>query len=114
MSEPQHAQRGGNGGPRPDHALDEEPAGDCDGPSQAPDNDHPVGRRRALHVATDPIPAPEPEKPTAAGTARRPVRQLTWDEITYFVESDLGKFLDEDFYRDLEFDRAIDLEPELE
>jgi len=89
MSQPQHAERGGNGG------------------------DRAAGRRRALHAVADPRPAPEPEQPAAPGTARKPVRQLTWDEISYFVARDVD-FFDEDFYRDLEFDRAIDREPELE
>ncbi len=59
-------------------------------------------------------PAPEPEKPATPKTDARIARQLTWDEIKYFIDHDGDKFFDEDFYREMRFDRAIDLEPEIE
>jgi hypothetical protein len=59
-------------------------------------------------------PAPEPEKPATPKSDARIVRQLTWDEIMYFIDHDLDRFFEEDFYRWLRFDRAIDLEPEIE
>jgi hypothetical protein len=56
---------------------------------------------------------PEPGKPAAPRTPGKPARQLTDDEIFHFVAKDPGMFFEEDFYRDLRFDRAIDREPEI-
>jgi hypothetical protein len=40
---------------------------------------------------------------------------LTWEEIHYFVRHDPDQFFDpEELWRDVEFDRAIDREPEIE
>lgn len=47
-------------------------------------------------------------------TDARIARQLTWDEIKYIIDHDMDKFFEEDFYRDMQFDRTIDLEPEIE
>ncbi len=59
-------------------------------------------------------PAAEPEKPATPRTDPRIARQLTWDEIKYFIDHDPGEYFDEDFYRWMRFDMAIDLEPEIE
>ena len=87
MSQPQRARRDGNSQRRPDLAPDDQLAGGS---------------------------VPEPEKPATPPSARRPVRHLTDDEIFYFVARDPDKFFEEDFYRWVEWDRAIDREPELE
>lgn len=137
MSQARQPGRDGNGGPRPDPALHEQFTGDRAGqatlargwfhmstpgtirwaPTQpitpGPGDDRAAGAKHALHAGTDPRPAPEPEKPAAPGTGR-PVRCLTPEEISYFLAMDTDRFFEEDFYRDLEFDRAIDREPELE
>ena len=142
MSEPAHARRGGNEEPRPDPTPDEQVTGHGDRADHAastrswfrrttprtvpqavtpptwatpsPDDGHATGRGRALHAVPDARPAPEPGKSAAPRTSGTTVRHLTWDEISYFVARDPDKFGEEDFYRDLEFDRVIDREPELE
>lgn len=139
MSQARQPGRDGNGGPRPDPALHEQFTGDGDragqaalawfsmttpgtirwapaqpitpGPLSGPGDDRAAGAKRALHAGAGPRPAPEPEKPAAPGTGR-PVRCLTPEEISYFLAMDTDRFFDEDFYRDLEFYRAIDREPE--
>jgi hypothetical protein len=59
-------------------------------------------------------PTPEPEKPATPKADPRITRQLTWDQIMYIVHHDLDQFFEEDFYRHLEFERAIEIEPEIE
>lgn len=90
MSQPQPEQHT-NGAPYTDPALYEQ--------------------QTRLHIVR---PAPEPEKPAIPKTDPRIARQLTWDEIMYFIDHDGDKFSDEDFYRQVQFDRAIDFEPEIE
>jgi hypothetical protein len=104
MSQPQ-PERHTNGAPYTDPALDEQQTGDGEQAGQA------APEFSALHIVR---PVPEPEKPATPKTDARIVRQLTWDEIKYFIDHDPDKFFDEDFYRDLQFDRAIDLDPEIE
>jgi hypothetical protein len=97
MSEPWNAERGDvpRAVPQPTPTV----------PPPGPDDDL-AGRRRALQAVPDPLPAPEPGEPVAPRTASRPVRQLAWNEISYFVAMDPDKFSEEDFYRDPEFDRG--------
>jgi hypothetical protein len=118
MSQPQ-PEKHTNGAPNTDPAQDEqqtsnrEQAGQAHPPVRAvpsPGRNH-HARQRAPRAVR---PAPEPEKPATSKTDPRIVRQLTWDEIQYFIDHDMGKFFEEDFYRDMEFDRAIEAEPEIE
>jgi hypothetical protein len=101
MSQPQ-PERHSNGAPYTDPAVYEQQTSDSERAGQA---------APALHVVR---PAPEPEKPAVPQTDPRIARQLTWDEIMYFIDHDGDKFFDEDFYRFLRFDRAIEIEPEIE
>lgn len=100
MSQPQ-PERHANDAPYTDPALYEQQASDGERAGQAVP---------APHVVR---PAPEPEK-AAPKTDRRIVRHLTWDEIMYFIDHDGDKFFEEDFYRFVQWDRAIDAEPEIE
>jgi hypothetical protein len=136
MSEPLQTRQSEPEDPRPGLTPDEQATGDGDRgwfhrtapgpapqvvtppawatPPPGPDAGHGNGRRHALHAVTGPSPAPEPAKPAAPRAPGEPTRQLTQEHISYFLARDPDKFLEEDFYRDLEFDMAIDREPELE
>ena len=118
MSHPQ-PEHHSNDAPYPDPAQYEQQTSDGERAGQAhpplravpPPGRGDHTRRRALHIIR---PAPEPEKPATPKSDPRIVRQLTWDEIRYFIDHDPDKFFEEDFYRDMQFDKAIDLEPEIE
>lgn len=111
MSQPRHAKLNANSGPHADLAPAEQPTAD---------GDRAAGRRRALHAAPGPVPAPAPKDPWAPGT-KSLGRPLTWEEIFVsapgdpdFWPGDPDQFLEEDFIRFEEWDRAIDREPEIE
>jgi hypothetical protein len=111
MSEPRHAKRGADAGPRPAPAPSEQPPAG---------GDRVGGRKRGRHVVPAPLPAPDPKDPYTPGTPR-PGRPLTRGEMFVSVPGDPdfppghpSQFLKEDFYRFAEWDQAIDREPELE
>jgi hypothetical protein len=116
MSQPRHAKRGDapRAVPLPTWAAT----------SPGPDDEHAAGRRRPLHAVPDPIRAPEPEEPAARSADGRLARKLTvWEEIALGVpedpdflpgELDTDELLEPGFFRWLEFDKAIDREPEID
>ncbi len=116
MSQPQPEQHGDRT-PYTDPALYEHQTSDASHAVRPPLRAVPLPGRddhaasRALHIVR---PAPEPEKPATPKTDARIARQLTWNEIQYFIDHDPDMFFDEDLYWDIQFDRAIDREPEID
>lgn len=114
MSQPRHAKRGDipRAVPPPTRAVT----------PPAPDDVRVAGKVRNLHAVPDPLPAPEPDEP-AASSAGGPVCKLSEFELSLATPGDpdflpgaahSDLLLDQDFYRWLEFDKAIDREPEIE
>ena len=79
-----------------------------------------MSQPRRTPAVPDPLPAPDPKDPYAPGTTR-PGRPLTQEEIFVsvpgdpdFLPGDPDQFFEEDFFRFVEWDQAIDREPEIE
>ena len=111
MSHPRHAKRDDVPPPTPEVTQ------------PSPDVQRVAGRTRPLHAVPDPLPAAEPEEPAAPSAAARLTCKLTEFSLSLATpgdpdfppgELDTDPLLEPGFYRWLEFDKAIDREPEIE
>jgi hypothetical protein len=115
MSWPRHAKRG-----------DVPPAVPPPAPAATPpppDDERVYGGKRPLHAVPDPLPSPEPEEPPTAEEYARLTCKLTPFQLSLATpgdpdflpgEADTDQLLEPGFFRWLEFDKAVDREPEIE